>query len=78
MRPEATVELGDDAPQLERERDLHHAGHEREGRDERQQRDCPRAGMTAAGGISRADLAAFMFETATQGSFLRMKPLVSQ
>jgi hypothetical protein len=45
VRPEATVELGDDAPQLERERDLHHAGHEREGRDERQKGESSRAGM---------------------------------
>ena len=43
VRPEALLELADDAPQLDRECDLHDAGHERERRDERQQghRSCP-------------------------------------
>jgi len=36
-RPDAPLQFGDDAPQLECECDLHDTGHERERRDERQQ-----------------------------------------
>jgi hypothetical protein len=44
--PDAILELVGDAAQLEREGDLHGAGHEREGRDERQQRHGSSAGLS--------------------------------